>query len=195
MPKDICSTGNFACLNAFQVPLGMPRHLKIVSSQNGWNFNWADIPSCNGLVRLFKCWISQYICLIIRWKLNQWFTLIDNWTLWNKFESTWNKKIYLKMFAKWQPFFRSSLSVLTHDDVIKWKHFPCYWPIVRWIHWCPVNSPHKGQWHGALMVSLICVFINGSVNNREAGDMRRYHAPYDVIVMTSCAENGIIWVN
>ena len=28
-----------------------------------------------------------------------------------------------------------------HDDVIKWKHFPRYWPFVRGIHWSPVNSP------------------------------------------------------
>ena len=34
-----------------------------------------------------------------------------------------------------------------HDDVNKWKHFPCYWPFVRGTHWSPVNSPHKGQWH------------------------------------------------
>ena len=33
----------------------------------------------------------------------------------------------------------------THDDVIKWKHFPRYWPFVRGIHPSPVNSPHKGQ--------------------------------------------------
>ena len=45
----------------------------------------------------------------------------------------------------------------THDDVIKWKHFPRYWPFVRGIHRSPVNSPHKGQWRGALMFSLICV--------------------------------------
>ena len=32
-----------------------------------------------------------------------------------------------------------------HDDVIKWKHFPRYWPIVGGIHRLPVNSPHKGQ--------------------------------------------------
>ena len=31
----------------------------------------------------------------------------------------------------------------------------------------PVNSPHKGQWRGALMFSLICAWINGWVNNRE----------------------------
>ena len=31
-----------------------------------------------------------------------------------------------------------------HDDVIKWKHFPRYWPFVGGIHRSPVNSPHKG---------------------------------------------------
>ena len=39
------------------------------------------------------------------------------------------------------------------------------------------------QWRGAFMVSFICVWINGWVNRREAGDLRRYHAHYDVIVM------------
>ena len=33
----------------------------------------------------------------------------------------------------------------THDDVIKWKHFPRYWHFVQEIHQSPVNSPHKGQ--------------------------------------------------
>ena len=65
---------------------------------------------------------------------------------------------------------------MIHDDVIKWKHFPRYWPFVRGIHRSPVNSPHKGQWRGALMFSLIRVWINGWVNNREAGDLRRYRA-------------------
>ena len=47
--------------------------------------------------------------------------------------------------------------VMFHDDVIKWKYFPRYWPFVRGIHQPPVNSPHKGPWPGALMFSLICV--------------------------------------
>ena len=71
----------------------------------------------------------------------------------------------------------------THDDVIKWKHFPRNWPFVQGIHRSPVNSPHKGQWREALMFSLICVWINGWVNNREAGDLRRNRAHYDVTVM------------
>ena len=51
------------------------------------------------------------------------------------------------------------------------------------IHRSPVNSPHKGHWRGALMFSLICVWINGWVNNGEAGDLRCYRAHYDVIVI------------
>ena len=70
-----------------------------------------------------------------------------------------------------------------HEDVIKWKHFPRYWPFVRGINRSPVNSPHKGQWRGALMSSLICTWINDWVNNRQAGDLRRHRAHYDDIVM------------
>ena len=80
------------------------------------------------------------------------------------------------------PLFTSLWHIL-HDDVIKWKHFPRYWPFVRGIHRSPVNSPHKGQWCGPLMFTLICVWINDWVNNREAGDLRRYRAHYDVTVM------------
>ena len=72
-----------------------------------------------------------------------------------------------------------------HDDVIKWKLFPRYWPFVRGIHRSPVNSPHKGQWRGALVFSLISVWINGWDNKCEAGDLRRHHAHYDVTVMSS----------
>ena len=66
---------------------------------------------------------------------------------------------------------------VTHDDVIKWKHFPRYWPFGRRIHRSPVNSPHKVQWSGDLMFSLICDWINGWVNNSEADDLRRHRYP------------------
>ena len=76
-------------------------------------------------------------------------------------------------------------SYIQNDDVIKWKHFPRYWPFVRGIYRSPLNSPHKGQWRGAFMFSLICTWINGWVNNREAGVSRCHRAHYDVIVMKS----------
>ena len=46
----------------------------------------------------------------------------------------------------------------------------------RWI-------PHtKNQWRRALMFSLICAWINDWVNNREADNLIRHGAIYDVIV-------------
>ena len=72
-----------------------------------------------------------------------------------------------------------------HDDVIKWKHILRYWPFVQGIHRSLVNSPHKGQWRGALMFSLICTWKNGWVHNHEAGDLRCHRAHYDVTVMNS----------
>ena len=78
-----------------------------------------------------------------------------------------------------------------HDDVIKWKHFPRYWSFVRGIH--PVNAPHKGHWRRALMFSLICARIDGWLNNLEAGDLRRYRAHYDVIVMKISLQVQTCW--
>ena len=63
------------------------------------------------------------------------------------------------------------------------EHFSRYWTFLRGIHRSLVNSPHKGQWRGALMFSLICAWINGWVNNREAGDSRSHRGHYEVIVM------------
>ena len=80
----------------------------------------------------------------------------------------------------------------THDDVIKWKHFPRYWPFVRGIHRSPVNSPHKHQWRRALMFSLICTWINDWVNNGETSDFRCQCAHHDVTVMF--CHSRWIWV-
>ena len=54
----------------------------------------------------------------------------------------------------------------------------------------PVNSPHKSQWRGALMFSLICARINDWVNKREAGDLRRHRGHYDVSVMQMSVFEG-----
>ena len=67
--------------------------------------------------------------------------------------------------------------------LITWTHFPRRWPLVRGINRSPVTSLHKGQWRGALMFPLICAWINGWANNREAGGLRRYRTNFDVIVM------------
>ena len=95
-----------------------------------------------------------------------------------------NKSIHIACNGTVIVFRSQQIKHRAHDDVIKWKHFPRYWPFMRGIHRSPVNSPHKGQWRGALMFSLICAWINGWVNNREAGYLRRHGAHYNVIVVT-----------
>ena len=65
----------------------------------------------------------------------------------------------------------SACEVTVKGMMINWKYFPRYWPFVRGIHQSPVNSPHKDHWRGALMFVLICAWINGWVNNGEAGDL------------------------
>ena len=90
----------------------------------------------------------------------------------------------------------SNPALIEHDDVIQWKHFPRNWSFLWEIHGSPVNSLHKGQWRGALMFSLICAWINGWVNYREAGDLRRHRSHYNVTVMTfscmTCSLQNII---
>ena len=72
---------------------------------------------------------------------------------------------------------------ISHDDVIKWKHFPRYWPFVRGIHRSPVNYPTKANdaelWYFILIYALTNVWIN----TRDAGDLRRHRTHYDVTVM------------
>ena len=62
---------------------------------------------------------------------------------------------------------------------------------LRGIHRSPVNSPHKGQWGGALKFSLICAWTNSWANNGDAGDLRRHRAHYDVIVMRHPAQEHL----
>ena len=82
-------------------------------------------------------------------------------------------------------------SAVEHDDVMKWKHFLRDWPFVRGIYRSPVTRSFD--------VSLICAWINGSVNNGEVGDLRRHRAYYDITVMwldpqNYCQQNRVKFV-
>ena len=74
-----------------------------------------------------------------------------NQIFWGIFHCYESYLLWVRCYAK---------HVHNHGDVIKWKYFPRYWLFMRGIHRSPVNSPHKGQWRGALMFSLICAWIN-----------------------------------
>ena len=61
-------------------------------------------------------------------------------------ETSWASSLLIKTVSK--TWIRTCYGKCSnnHYDVIKWKHFPRYWPFVRGIHRSPVNSPHNGQW-------------------------------------------------
>ena len=102
----------------------------------------------------------------------------------NHYYAVWFMSCYpYKCLATYKCKYKYKVGLVYHDDVIKWKYFPRYWPFVRGIHRSPVKSPHKGQRRGALMFSLICSRINSWVNNLEAGELRRHRPHYDVTVM------------
>ena len=82
------------------------------------------------------------------------------------------------------PNFDVRVACIVHGDVIKWKHFPRYWPFVQAIHRWPANSPHKGQCCATLMFSMICAWTNDWVNNRDAGDLRPHRAYYVTVMET-----------
>ena len=69
-----------------------------------------------------------------------------------------------------------------HDDVIKRKHYPRYWPFV-WGHlWIPLTKTSDAElW--CFVLFLICAWTNSWANNRDTGDLRCHRGHYDVTVM------------
>ena len=57
-------------------------------------------------------------------------------------------------------------------DVMKWKHFPSYWPFVTEIHHSAVYSPRKGP--VTRTADIFCDLLlkkNGWKNSEVAGDL------------------------
>ena len=93
-------------------------------------------------------------------------------------EWCWSLHFYFNV-----PIFSTFDNTNYHDDFNKCKLFARYWPLVRGIHRSPVDSPHNGQLYGGLMFSLISAWTNGWANNRDAVELRRHPAHYDVNVV------------
>ena len=101
---------------------------------------------------------------------------------------------------------RKIFFIPTHDDIIRWKHFPCYWHFMRGIHQSLVDSPHKGQWRGTLKIPLFCTSTKGWANNQDTGVLRHYSPHYDVnelcpfftfcvciLVLSAIRQSLILW--
>ena len=104
-------------------------HLKISSAK--WRpfcFGLNVLTHCGLLTPYGKISLSQHwlIIHVMACCLKQWWLLNG--------EIMWHSP---------QGIFTGNAQNIYHDDVIKWKHFPHYWPFVRGIHWSPVNTLHK----------------------------------------------------
>ena len=159
------------------------------------------------VLKFIPVFYLAYVLILTRSKIGSLLTTLmtNKCYIWRTIRGEFKSMLWIKnqrkkseRFANWEYHYRYielgeirthhdwdyySIVISDHDDVIKWKHFPRYWSFVRGIHRSPMNSRHKGQWCGALMFSLICGWINGWVNNRDIGDLKRHRTHYDVIVM------------
>ena len=76
-----------------------------------------------------------------------------------------------------------------------WRHqmetFSVLLALCEGNHRSPLDSLHKSQWRGDLMFSLICAWTNGWADNRDAGDLRRHRAHFDVTVIFICCHEGM----
>ena len=100
-----------------------------------------------------------------------------------EWKTLWNNVFQIDCFRVWKD--PVSKPIILHDSW--WRHqMETFSELVAI---CAGNSPVPGEFPAqkpltrGIDFSLICVWINGWVNNREAGDLRRYRAHYDVTVM------------
>ena len=63
------------------------------------------------------------------------------------------KSLLTKNAAFWSHFYIPQNTIYMMMSS-KWKYIPRYWPFVRGFHRWPLNSPHKGQWRGALRLVI-----------------------------------------
>ena len=132
----------------------------------------------------YECYRTQPMVVDINyWVLPFSCQQSNSWNYTNDFKnnslfSTCHLSFYEESQRIW--YTRNITGDLTIKD-IRQKHDD----VIRGIHGSTVNSPHKSQWRGALMFSLICACMNGWPNNREAGDLRHHCGHYDITVMNT----------
>ena len=89
-----------------------------------------------------------------------------------------NKRL-IKQSRRWW-FEMLSCSLWRHCNVWDLSERLSYWELIENIS---RKFTYNGQWCRASMFSLIYTWTNGWLNNQDAGDLRCYHAHYDVTVM------------
>ena len=123
-------------------------------------------------------------------RILNWFHHILN-GVWLKGKSAYQNKISYKIFHQMESYLRMPFKMVSSKCYLL-SSSPNYTPKskwgfhISWNSWChqiETISTLLAICAGNLKFSLICTWINGWVNNHEAGYLRRHRAHYDVIVM------------
>ena len=136
-----------------------------------------EFPAQQPVTRSFRV---SFDLRLIKWLSKQSWGSTEPFWIWKQIKKIFHVSFFVRLIYPVYLYW-SAISIVI-DDVTK-GHFPRYWPFVRAIRRSPVNFPHKDQWRGPLIFSLICTWIKGWVNNRKAGDLRRHRTHYGVTVM------------
>ena len=104
---------------------------------------------------------------------------------WHVITYPWGARIWKFQQSTMQSIPRELYERSINGNIFRVTGYLCGW-VGGWgcVGVCGVcGGVPQSQWRGALMYSLICACINGWVNNREAGDLRRHRTHYDVSVI------------
>ena len=131
---------------------------------------FGSISAVQGLINLGMCFAYEFDLRVLLGNLNASYVFVKNCFM-------CRDELLKQQTSSWGLHKMSTIlqTTFSHDDVIKWKHFPCYWPF------CVGNAPVTGEFPAQRPVTrsfgvFFDLHLNGWVNNREAGDLRRHHA-------------------
>ena len=135
---------------------------------------------CYGILQFWWCEIASYM-----WQ--QWATLLHFFSTYSSLfkAHSMNDILQNESMHGWYAW-RAAIMM------IKWKLFPHTGPLCGEFtshRWIPLTKASDAELWCFLWSAP---WINGWVNNREAGYLRRHHAHYDVIVMLSIICNDVI---
>ena len=94
---------------------------------------------------------------------------------------------------------------MLHDDIVTWKGFLHYWPIVRGIHWSPMDSHHQRLVTCSLMLVMLLArscwtnrWFSSNLNRHVMSLLQNCHNQYwNIVVDIICQSlaSRINWIN
>ena len=147
------------CCHFFQIYQNIGYLLNIIFIFDRCHRSWATVTSVK-----HGCDIKIQACCFIR-------------SIFSLAEKLINRALVTPTPNRGAPWLVPKCSNTIHHYVIKWNHFPRYWPFVR--------EPTGDHWQRLVteLWCLMCAWKNGWANSLDAGDLRHHDSRCDVTLM------------